>query len=186
MNVLIIGKSALAKAVTPLLDQHSVTIVGRPEYDLESKYECNRIVREYNPDCVVLTQGTLDKDVWNNLTVNSTSAIYLISEFYKKMHNGQIIAVSSATVNWQSWPGTDISRLVYATAKTSLSEFCRYMNRKNMPGEQEKDISIQVYEPNNFVSKMGNNSKQEIITVAEELKMLIENPRISILQGLNR
>ena len=186
MNILIIGKSALAKAVEPLLHKHNVTIVGRPEYDIASKYECNRIVREHNPDCVILTQGVMDQDIWNNLTVNCTSAIYLINEFYNKMHSGQIIAVSSAVVNWQSWPGKNISQLVYATAKTTLSQFCSYMNRKNMPEEQEKNISIQVYEPQNFPSKITPNSKQDITDVAKELEMLIENPRISVMQGLNR
>jgi NAD(P)-dependent dehydrogenase (short-subunit alcohol dehydrogenase family) len=186
MNVLIIGKSALATAVEPLLDQHQVTIVGRPEYNLKSQYGCSQLVLDHNPDCVVLTQGIMDENVWNNLTVNATSAIYLISEFYKKMNNGQIIAVSSASVNWQSWPGKSITQLVYATAKTSLSQFCSYMNRKNMPEEHEKDISIQVYEPQNFPSKIAPNSKQDIQIVAEELKILIDNPRISVLQGLNR
>ena len=102
------------------------------------------------------------------------------------MHNGQIIAVSSATVNWQSWPGIELNRLVYATAKTALSDFCKHMNRKNIPGEEEKDVSIQVYEPNNFVSQMNANSKQDIQPVAQELFSLVNNRRISVLQGLNR
>ncbi len=183
MNVLIIGKSALAKAVSPLLDEHNVTVVGRPEYDIESKYECHRIIRDHNPDCVILTQGLIGNDIWKNLTVNNTSTIYLITEFYNKMKNGQIIAVSSAQVNWQSWPGKDIHQLVYATAKTSLSQFCSYMNRKN---DNEKPISIQVYEPQNFPSKMTPNSEQDINEVAKELQLLVDNPRISVLQGLNR
>jgi len=186
VKILLIGKSSLATAITPLLEQHSVTIIGRPEYNLATKEACDQVVSDYNPDCVVITQGTMDENLWNNITVNATSAIYLISEFYKKMHSGQIIAVSSATVNWQSWPCKNITQLVYATAKTSLSQFCSYMNRKNMPEENEKDISIQVYEPQNFPSKITLNSKQDIQIVAEELKILIENPRISVLQGLNR
>jgi len=186
MKILIVGKSNLGLALAKLCTSHNVTIVGRPEYDVSSKFECNRIVREYNPDCVILTQGNLDEDVWNSLTINSTSAIYLISEFYKKMDRGQIIAVSSATSNWQSWPGIELHRLIYATAKTTLSNFCMYMNRKNMPGEEEKNISIQVYEPNNFISPIGVNSQQDIQPVAQELFSLVNNRRISVLQGLNR
>ena len=186
MNILIVGKSNLGLALAKLCTLHDVTIVGRPEYNLASKYECDRIVLDYNPDCVVLTQGNLDKDVWNNLTINSTSAIYLISEFYKKMDCGQIIAVSSATVNWQSWPGIELHRLIYATGKTTLSNFCNNMNRKNLPGEEEKNISIQVYEPNNFLSPMAVNSQQDIKPIAEELFSLVNNSRISVLQGLNR
>ena len=186
MKILIVGKSDLGNALADLCVNHDVTIVGRPEYDLSSQYECNRIVREYEADCVIITQGNMDEDVWNSLTINSTSAIYLITEFYKKMNYGQIIAVSSATTNWQSWPGIDIHRLIYATAKTSLSEFCKQMNRKNMPGEEEKDVSIQVYEPNNFLSRIGTKSKQDINPIAQELLSLVCNRRISVLQGLNR
>ena len=108
------------------------------------------------------------------------------SEFYKNMSCGQIIVVSSATVNWQSWPGIELPRLIYSTAKTALSNFCMYMNRKNIPGQEEKPISIQVYEPNNFVSRMGIDSEQDIKIVAEELFSLVNNSRISILQSLNR
>lgn len=186
MNILIVGKSSLGKALSKLCVGHDVNIIGRPEYDLSSQYECNRIVREHDPDCVVLTQGTVDKDTWNSITVNCTSAIYLISEFYKKMSYGQIITVSSATVNWQSWPGIEPHRLVYATAKTALSDFCKHMNRKNIPGEEEKDVSIQVYEPNNFVSQMNIKSEQDIQPIAQELFSLVNNRRISVLQGLNR
>jgi short-subunit dehydrogenase len=186
MNILIVGKSDLGKELAKLCVEHNVTIVGRPEYDITSQYECNRIVREYNPDCVVLTQGTLNNDTWNSLTVNCTSTIYLISEFYEKMTCGQIISVSSATVNWQSWPGIETHKLVYATAKTALSDFCKHMNRKNIPDKEEKDVSIQVYEPNNFVSQMGIDSEQDIQPVAQELFSLVNNRRISVLQGLNR
>lgn len=186
MKILIVGKSNLGNALADLCKDHDVKVVGRPEYDLSSQFECNRIVREHEAECVVITQGNIDQDVWNSLTINSTSAIYLISEFYKKMNSGQIIAVSSATSNWQSWPGIELHRLIYATAKTTLSNFCMNMNRKNMPGEEEKNISIQVYEPNNFISRMGVNSQQDIQPVAQELFSLVNNRRISVLQGLNR
>ena len=134
----------------------------------------------------MLTQGTLDNNVWNNITVNYTSVVYLMTQFYERMHSGQIIVISSSTVNWQSWPGIAMNRLVYACAKTGVSDFCKHLNRKNIPGEEEKPVSIQVYEPNNFISKMGVNSKQDIQTVAKEVKLMIDNPRISVLQGLNR
>jgi len=187
MKIVIVGTSDIAHALANLCQEHDVKIVGRPEYNLTDKNACDRLVRDYDHyDCVVLTQGTQTNDLWNSFTVNATSTIYLISEFYKNMHNGQIIAVSSATVNWQSWPGIELNRLVYATAKTALSDFCKHMNRKNIPGEEEKDVSIQVYEPNNFVSQMNANSKQDIQPVAQELFSLVNNRRISVLQGLNR
>lgn len=187
MKIVIVGTSDIARALADLCTEHDVKIVGRPKYNLTDKKACDRLVRDYNHyDCVVLTQGTRDDDLWNSFTVNATSAIYLISEFYKNMSRGQIIVVSSATVNWQSWPGIELPRLIYSTAKTALSNFCMYMNRKNIPGQEEKPISIQVYEPNNFVSRMGIDSEQDIKIVSEELFSLVNNSRISVLQGLNR
>jgi len=187
MNILIIGNSTLGRAVKSLCHLHTVRIVSRQDYDLAHHENCAQLVNDYahNIDCVVLTQGTLDDNVWNNITVNYTSMVYLIAEFYKQMSKGQIIAVSSTAVNWQSWPGIDMQRLIYANAKNGVSEFCRNLNRKNHPQQEEKPISIQVYEPNAFVSKMST-SNHSIASAAQELYTLIENPRISILQGLNR
>ena len=187
MNILIVGNSTLGHAVKPLCHLHTVHIVGRQEYDLAHLKDCEQLVNDYahDIDCVVFTQGTLDDNIWNNVTVNYTSMIYLIAEFYKNMSKGQIIAVSSATVNWTCWPGIPMERLVYACNKTGVSEFCKNLNRKNVPDKEEKPVSIQVYEPNSFDSKMGI-SNQSITDVAKELHTLIENPRISVLQGLNR
>lgn len=189
MNILIVGNSTLGHAVKPLCHRHAVRIVGRQDYDLAHREDCEQLVDDYahTTDCVVFTQGVpiTDDDLWNSITVNYTSAVYLISQFYEHMKQGQIIAVSSATVNWQSWPGIGMNRLIYNCAKTGLSDFCQNLNRKNIPGEEEKPISIQVYEPNAFASKMST-SKQSITDCAKELHTLIENPRISVLQGLNR
>jgi len=186
-KILIVGKSALAQAVRPMCDPHMVKIVGRPEYDLAQEQDCKQLVLDHalDTDCVVFTQGTMSENIWNSITVNYTSTVYLMSLFYKTMHTKQIIAVSSATVNWQSWPKIDMSRMIYACAKAGVSEFGKNLNRKNIPGEQEKDVSIQIYEPNAFASKMSN-STHSITDAAKELRQLIENPRISVLQGLNR
>jgi hypothetical protein len=187
MKILIIGKSDLGKALMSLCPEHDVKIVGRPEYNLLNMEDCKKIVDNYDADCIILTQGSVnDINLWNMFTLNYTSAVYLISEFYNKMLSGQIIVVSSATVNWKSWPGIEINRLAYATAKGAVSDFCQQMNRKNMPGNSEKNISIQVYEPNNFISKLNNTSKLDTNIVAQELLSLVNNPRISVLQGLNR
>ena len=187
MNILIVGNSTLGRALKSLCHLHTVRIVSRNDYDLARQEDCTQLINDYahNTDCVVLTQGTFDDNIWNNITVNYTSMVYLIAEFYKQMSKGQIIAVSSATVNWQSWPGIDMQRLIYANAKHGVSEFCRNLNRKNIPGQEEKPISIQVYEPNAFASPMST-SNHSITSAAQELYTLIENPRISILQGLNR
>ena len=186
MKILIVGKSDLGKELIDLCPEHDITIVGRPEYNLLDPKDCQELVQQYNVDCVILTQGLInDSNLWNMFTLNYTSMVYLIGEFYKCMESGQIIAVSSATVNWQSWPGIDLERLAYANAKTAVSDFCQQMNRKNMPSSPEKQVSIQVYEPNAFASKMSN-SDIDISIVAQELLSLVKNPRISVLQGLNR
>lgn len=182
MNILIVGKSDLGFAVQKLCGG---TIVGRPQYDLSTEEDCNRLLEEHNPDCVILTQGLLTGTPWEMTTVNYTSMVHLIAGFYTKMIQGQIIVVSSASTAWTSWPGISVDRLVYGCNKEALSSFCKNLNRKNIPAQPEKNISIQVYEPNAFISKM-NNKGANIETVAEELQFLIDNPRISMLQGLNR
>lgn len=184
MNILIVGKSDLGIATQKLCGG---IVVGRPQYDLSKEGSCNKLLQDHNPDCVVLTQGILGKlsTPWEMSTVNYTSMVHLIACFYNKMTQGQIIVVSSATTAWTSWPGIDMDRLVYACNKEALSSFCKNLNRKNIPSQPEKDVSIQVYEPNAFASKMNSNGVN-IDIAAKELKYLIENPRISMLQGLNR
>ena len=80
MNILIVGNSTLARAVKPLCFSHNVSIVGRQDYDLSLQADCDLLVKHHvhKTDCVVFTQGTLDNDIWNNVTVNYTSMIYLI------------------------------------------------------------------------------------------------------------
>jgi len=187
MNILIVGNSTLARAVQPLLFSHNVSIVGRQDYDLSLQADCDLLVKHHahKTDCVVFTQAVMDKDIWNSITVNYTSVVYLITKFYEHMNKGQIIAVSSCSSNWQSWPGIDMHRMLYGSAKASLTQFCANLNRKNVPDQAEKEISIQVYEPNSFASPMSN-TEHPITDAAKDLHTLIKDPRISMLQGLNR
>ena len=72
MKILIVGTSDIARALADLCAKHDVKIVGRPKYNLTDKKACDRLVRDYNHyDCVVLTQGTRDDDLWNSFTVNT-------------------------------------------------------------------------------------------------------------------
>ena len=185
IDLLIVGKSTIAKELQKIYPQ--CTIIGRPEYDLAVQDDCDQLVQDYMPNQVVITHGVGEGDLWNMLQVNYTSAVYLIAKFYEKMSKGQIIAVGSASTCWQSWPGIGMERMVYSTTKSGLREFCANLNRKNSPADAEKNsVSVQLYEPNNFFSPIGHQSKFPAHVAAKELSMLIENPRISILQGLNR
>jgi len=186
VNILIVGKSALGNELLKLCSDHTTTIVGKPEFDLSTKKDCNRLINDFSPDCVILTHGTMCEDSWEQLTTNSTSTIYLIEGFFRKMVTGQIICVSSASVNWQSWPGISFKRMTYAVSKEAVSNYCAHLNRKNIPNDSTSvPISIQVYEPNSFKSKM-NNSTLPVSVPAKELRYLIDNPRVSLLRGLNR
>jgi len=188
MRILVVANSSLGKALVPFCKEHEVLVVSRADYNISKQSECDKLVQDYKDvDCVVLTQGNMDVDVWNSISVNYTSMVYLITKFYDTMPKGQIIAISSASVNWQSWPGINMSRMVYASTKTALSDFCDNLNRKNIPGEEEKPISIQVFEPNIFASKINNyKSDTSVEEVAQELYSMIKNPRISRLRSLNR
>ena len=183
-SLLIVGASTLAYSLADIYPH--ATIIGRKDYDLAVKEDCDQLLQDYLPDRVVLTHGVVAGDLWNMLTVNYTSAVYLMAGFYDRMSKGQIIVVGSATTAWQSWPGISMERLFYNSAKTGVSDFVDFLNRKNLPADSEKPVSVQLYEPNSFNSHMAPNSTTECATVAKELAHLIENPRISRLQGLNR
>ena len=115
--------------------------------------------------------------------VNLTNTAYLINSLYNKINKGQILFVSSAAVNWVSYPNIDLQRLIYNWTKECISKFCEHLNRKNIDNQ---NISLQVYEPSSFNSKMNILAKTKIETITKELYSLIENPRISILRGLNK
>lgn len=182
-NLLIVGKSSLGQEIQKMCGGK---IVGRPEYDLSKENDCDMLMSDHNPKCVILTHGILNGTPWQMSVLNYASMIHLIAGFYNKMEEGQIIVVSSASVNWPSWPGVGMDRMIYGNNKESLSNFCHHLNRKNIPDVIEKNVSVQVYEPNSFNSKMNKKSNTPIDIVAREVKILMDNPRISVLRGLNR
>lgn len=185
IDLLIVGRSTIAKELEKIYPES--TVVGRAEYDLTVQGHCDKLVQDYMPRKVAITHGVNHGDLWDMMQVNFTSAVYLIAKFYEKMDTGQIVIVGSATTSWQSWPGIDMDRMVYSTTKAGIREYCANLNRKNLPADAEKNVSVQLYEPNSFFSPMSNYStKTPAHVAAQELSMLIENPRLSILQGLNR
>jgi len=184
-KILVLGNSDISKGLFKGSKNHIVTFKGRPEYDFSSQGDCDKIVSESDHDVVILTYGLLkSKDVWQSLTTNVTSSIYLIQKFYEQMIQGQIIVVSSAAVNWVSYPGIPNDRLIYNHTKETVSKYCEHMNRKN--ADNEKNVSVQVYEPNSFKSKMNPTGKADISIVTGELEHLVDHPRISVLRGMNR
>ena len=108
----------------------------------------------------------------------------MITKLYQKIKQGQIIFVSSAIVNWVSFPDIDNQRMIYGWTKESISKLCEHINRQN--SNNSKNIAVQVYEPNSFTSKMNPQSIIDINFVAKELEHLIDHPRISVLRGLNK
>ena len=81
--ILILGKSTIAKELESALPNSIV--VGKPEYNFSNRHDCNRVVMNYNPDVVINTfaLGPQADDVWDQLTVNFTSMVYLTDLFYK-------------------------------------------------------------------------------------------------------
>lgn len=153
--ILILGKSTIAQALNEALPD--CTVVGKPEYDFSSRYECHRLVRSFTPDVLINTFAINPKtdDAWEHLTVNFTSIVYITDLFYKKLQGAQIINFSSARTYWSSHPGIADSDFYYNLSKTALSEFGKLYNRKIADNERN---TVTTFEVGKFNSKMNNFS----------------------------
>lgn len=176
--ILILGKGDLAQAIKNKLPDS--ICVGRPEFDLSQQHECDRLINTYTPNVVINTVSVNQhSDLWNILTVNYTSSVYLTLGFYDKMNTGQIINISSTSALWTSYPNIDTNRFVYNISKENLSTFGRHFNRKIV--DDNKNVIVSTAEIGKFPSKFNNyQSGTNIGTVAEVIIDLIRNPRQQI------
>ena len=65
--ILILGKSTIAHALKEALPD--CTVVGKPEYDFSSRYECHRLVRDFTPEVVINTfaiNPKIDDAYWSS------------------------------------------------------------------------------------------------------------------------
>jgi short-subunit dehydrogenase len=172
--ILIIGHSDLGLA---LANQLSDTIVvGRPEYNLLVKEDCDRLVADYNPTVVINTAGVNQThSQWDILTVNYVSVAYLTIKFYDKMQDGQIVNISSTSTYWPSYPGIASGRLAYNISKEAISNFGRHFNRKIV--EETKPVVVTTVELGKFNSKFNNYAGGMTTDRAAELVVgCITNP----------
>ena len=183
-EILVVGKSTLSQHLRAVCQDFIYTEVGKPDFDISTKINCDNLVDSYNPDILLLTQGVFGGDVWSQITVNSVSLIYLATQFYQKMNKGQIICVSSASAIWPSWPDISIERMVYGLSKQTVSNFCEHMQRKNYT--VGKSVAVQCYEPCRFKSKMNNFSQgSDISEVTKDVRYLIDNPTVAHIRKID-
>lgn len=151
--ILILGKSTIAKALEIALP--NTVVVGKPEYDFSSRYECTRLVKDFTPTIVINTfaLGPQVDDAWDQLTVNFTSIVYITNLFYKKLQGAHIINFSSAGSYWSSYPGIEDSKFFYNLSKNCLSKFGKLYNRKIV--DEARNI-VTTFEVGKFNSKMNN------------------------------
>lgn len=172
--ILILGKGDLAQAIKNNLP--SAICIGKPEFDFSQQQDCDQLIAAYMPSVVINTVGANQySDLWNILTVNYTSAVYLTLGFYNKMSTGHIINVSSTSALWVSYPDIDSGRLVYNISKESLSTFGRHFNRKIV--DDSKNVIVTTAEIGRFPSKFNNYQPGTDITkMATVITNLIEQP----------
>ena len=173
--ILILGKGDLAQAINSKLPDS--ICVGKPEFDFSQQYDCDRVINMYTPKVVINTVGVNQhQDLWNILTVNYTSAVYLTVGFYDKMPSGQIINISSASALWASYPDIDTGRFIYNISKENLSTFGRHFNRKIV--DDNKNVIVTTAEIGKFPSKFNNYKPgTNIGIVADVIIDLIYKPR---------
>jgi hypothetical protein len=171
--ILILGKSTIAHAIADSLTD--CTVIGRPEYDFSSRYECHRLVKDFTPDVVINTFALSPKvdDAWEHLTVNFTSIVYITDLFYNKLQGAHIINFSSARTYWSSYPDIADGDFYYNLSKSALSEFGKLYNRKI--SNQGKN-TITTFEVGKFNSKMNNFSGgMTVERVVDTVKDCIKN-----------
>ena len=173
--ILILGKGDLASAIK--LVRPDAICVGRPEYDLTSQADCDRLIADYSPTVVINTVAVNQThNAWELLTVNFTAAVYITLGFYEKMTQGQIINISSASTLWVSYPDIPTGRFCYNLSKDALSNFGRHFNRKIV--DHSKNIVVSTIEVGKFPSKFNSyQSGMSIDYVAQQIVDLVNNPK---------
>jgi NAD(P)-dependent dehydrogenase (short-subunit alcohol dehydrogenase family) len=176
--ILILGKSTLAQQLQTIMPE--AVVVGRPEYNLANKTDCDRLITDYDPTVVINTQGALDSDnTWDILQTNYVGVVYLTLGFYNKMAQGQIINISSACTLWTSYPDINQTRLCYNISKEAVSNFGRHFNRCIV--DQAKPVAITTIEIGKFNSRINNYSGGMSIERAGNIvKQCIDNPVVSV------
>jgi short-subunit dehydrogenase len=170
--ILILGKSTIAHAIAYRVSD--CTVIGRPEYDFSSRYDCHRLVKDFTPDVVINTFALNPKvdDTWEHLTVNFTSVVYITDLFYNKLQDAHIINFSSARTYWSSYPDIADGDFYYNLSKTALSEFGKMYNRKI--SNQSKN-TVTTFEVGKFNSKMNSFSGgMTVERVVDTVKDIIE------------
>jgi hypothetical protein len=170
--ILILGKGTLGQDLKKVLPNS--VIVGRPEYDLSKKDDCDRLIEQYTPTVLINTVGVLSNDIWNTLVTNYVSSVYVSINFYEKIKNLHIINVSSASSYWPSYPGIDSPRMCYNLSKESLTNFGKHMSRKTI---DEPGFIISTVEPGSFSSQMNNFTPGKISSndVVNIIKNIIDH-----------
>lgn len=151
--ILILGKGALGTCVHDKIPNS--TLVGRDQFDLSNKEECNKLIDAYKPETIINTVAVNStNDTWDILTTNFTSQVYLTLGFYQKMSAGHIINISSTSTYWPSYPGINTNRLIYNISKESLSNFGKHFNRAII--DDTKNVIVSTIELGKFNSKFNN------------------------------
>lgn len=174
---LIVGKGDLSQAVHKKIP-YSV-IVGRPEYDLSQKADCDKLIQDYFPDVVINTVAVNEThSCWDILSTNYVSSVYLTMEWLKKLEQGHIINISSTSTYWTSWPGMIDGRLCYNISKEALSLFGKHVNRKIVDSHQ---ITVSTIELGAFKSKFNNYTGSMPLERAADIVVdCVNNPMTQI------
>lgn len=174
---IILGNSNLGAAIQSRCPEFE--IIGRPEYDLASKHDCDRVVIDHTPDIVINTVALNEShDAWEILSTNYVSSVYLTLSWLKKMSRGHIINISSASSYWTSWPDISDGRLSYNISKEALSLFGKHVNRKIV---DSSDVIISTVELGSFSSKFnGYTGKMSLERAADIVCSCVHHPLTSI------
>lgn len=169
--ILILGKGTLSQELEKVFPNS--VIVGKPEYDLSKKDDCDRLIQQYTPTVLINTVGVLSDDVWKTLVTNYVSSVYISVGFYEKIKTLHIVNVSSASTYWPSHPGINSSRMCYNISKESLTNFGKHMARKTI---DEPEFIISTVEPGSFPSQMNEFApgKLSSIEVANIIKHTVD------------
>jgi NAD(P)-dependent dehydrogenase (short-subunit alcohol dehydrogenase family) len=116
-----------------------------------------------------------DHNVWDIMTVNTTSMMYLTMLWYNKSSVRHIINVSSTSTYWVSYPGIEDGRFAYNFSKWCVSHFGRELNRKIMDDPQ---AVISTVELGSFASKFNSHAigRMNLQQAADTVLSVINNP----------
>lgn len=159
-------------------NQYNIKMFGQHKFDLRNRTDIDSLADEISEfDIIINCAGIFCQDVWDELIVNATAPIYLLSRLAILKCCSRFVQIGSHSAMWTSWPGISVDRLCY-----NVSKNCVQTAITGLSHSKQTDMMISIINPSKFKSGMSNYEGYEITEVIEYVNFVINssNPPLII------